>query len=223
MAALEPVAHVISHPVGNHALTILRDKNSTLSQFREACGQVVPCVLYEASKLFESQPKKITTPICDTLGSELKNDVIIVPILRAGVAMVDTALKFLPFARVGYFGLQRDEVTATPITDYQKHPPVQGAHVILLDPMLATGGSAEYALDEISRLGPKTLSFCCIVAARDGVIRLNQKYPHVEIFTIAIDDHLNEKKFIVPGLGDFGDRYHGTDVQEKGSIRLPIK
>jgi uracil phosphoribosyltransferase len=206
-----PRITVIDHPVANHALTILRDKTSTLAQFRSACQQVVPCVLYEVSKTFESKPKPIVTPICEMVGSELANDIIIVPILRAGVSMVDTSLSFLPFAKVGYFGLQRDEETAIPTTYYQKLPPVAGAHVILVDPMLATGGSAEYALDEISKLGPKTLSFCCIVAAPEGVIRLNDKYPQVDIYTIALDEKLNEKKYIVPGLGDFGDRYHGTD------------
>jgi uracil phosphoribosyltransferase len=220
MSLAAPRITVINHPVANYALTILRDKTSTLTQFREACQQVVPCVLYEVSKTFETREKKIVTPICEMVGSELANDIVIVPILRAGVSMVDTALRFLPFAKVGYFGLQRDEQTAIPSTYYQKLPPVRGAHVILLDPMLATGGSAEYALDEIHKLGPKTMSFCCIVAAPEGVRRLNEKYPHVDIYAIALDKQLNEKKYIVPGLGDFGDRYHGTD---EGAFSFPLR
>jgi uracil phosphoribosyltransferase len=176
-------------------------------------------VLYEVSKRFDTRPKTITTPIGEAVGSELARDIVIVPILRAGVAMVDTALRFLPFAKVGYFGLQRDEATALPSTYYQKLPPVKNAHVILLDPMLATGGSAQYALEEIHKLEPKTLSFCCIVAAPEGVGRLNEKYPQVDIYTIALDKQLNEQKYIVPGLGDFGDRYHGTD---EGAITLGV-
>jgi uracil phosphoribosyltransferase len=209
-----PQLHEIGHPVGLHALTILRDKTSTLQQFRDACAQVVPCVLFEATKSFELRPKQITTPLCAMSGFEMKNQVILVPVLRAGVSMVETALKFLPYARVGYFGLQRDERTAIASTYYQKLPPVAGGHVILLDPMLATGGSADYAIQEISKLKPKTISFCCIVAAPEGVRRLVAKYPRVHIYTIALDKELNEKKYIVPGLGDFGDRYHGTDVYE---------
>jgi uracil phosphoribosyltransferase len=204
--------HIIGHPVGLHALTILRDKTSTLAQFRDACAQVVPCVLFEATKDFEVRTKPIATPLCDMDGFELKHPVVLVPVLRAGVSMVETALKFLPYARVGYFGLQRDEQTAIASTYYQKLPPVTDANVILLDPMLATGGSADYSIQEIGKLKPKTISFCCIVAAPEGVRRLAGKYPAVQIYTIALDSHLDEKKFIVPGLGDFGDRYHGTDV-----------
>jgi uracil phosphoribosyltransferase len=213
MSAFEQL-HEISHPVGLHALTILRDKTSTLAEFRDACTQVVPCVLYEATKDFELQLKRITTPLCDMDGFKMKNDVVLVPVLRAGVSMVEAALKFLPYARVGYFGLQRDEQTAIASTYYQKLPPLAGAHVILLDPMLATGGSADYSIQEISKLNPRTISFCCIVAAPEGVSRLVEKYPDVHIYTIALDKELNEKKYIVPGLGDFGDRYHGTDFYE---------
>jgi uracil phosphoribosyltransferase len=202
---------VINHPVGVHALTILRDKSSTLAEFREACGQVVPCVLYAATAQFALKPKRIVTPLCEMQGAELQDEIVLIPILRAGVSMVETALKFLPDARIGYFGMQRDEETAIASTYYKKLPPLDRANVILLDPMLATGGSADYAIQEIKKLNPKTLSFCCIVAAPEGVERIGGKYPGLPIYTIALDSHLNEKKYIVPGLGDFGDRYHGTD------------
>jgi uracil phosphoribosyltransferase len=141
----------------------------------------------------------------------MQDDIVLIPILRAGVSMVETALSFLPFARIGYFGMQRDEVTAIASTYYQKLPPLENANVILLDPMLATGGSADYAIEQIQELKPLSVSFCCVVAAPEGVSRLKEKYPNLKIFSIALDSHLNERKFIVPGLGDFGDRYHGTD------------
>jgi uracil phosphoribosyltransferase len=201
---------VINHPVANHALTVLRDKSTTLAQFREACGQVVPCVLYEATKSFATRTKSIVTPLCEMEGSEILDDIVLVPILRAGISMVEPALRFLPFARIGYFGMQRDEETAIASTYYKKLPPLNGANVILLDPMLATGGSADYAIQEMKEHNPKSLSFCCIVAAPEGVRRLNEKYKDMSIYTIALDDHLDERKYIVPGLGDFGDRFHGT-------------
>jgi uracil phosphoribosyltransferase len=205
-----PHLHVLNHPVIRSALTVMRDTSSTLSQFREACAQVVPAVLFEASKDFEVATTKTTTPLTETTGYKLKNDVALIPILRAGMAMVETSLKFLPGARVGYFGLQRDEATAKASSYYQKLPNIEGSHVILLDPMLATGGSADFAISEILKLKPKSLSFACIVAAPEGVDLLNKKWPRVEIYTAALDDHLDERKYIVPGLGDFGDRYHGT-------------
>jgi uracil phosphoribosyltransferase len=141
----------------------------------------------------------------------MANEIVLIPILRAGISMVETALKFLPAARIGYIGMQRDEETAIASTYYKKLPQLDRAHVLLLDPMLATGGSADYAIQEIKKSNPKTLSFCCIVAALEGVARLNQKYPDLKIFCISLDERLNDKQYLVPGLGDFGDRYHGTD------------
>jgi uracil phosphoribosyltransferase len=202
---------VVNHPVALHALTILRDKDSRLREFREACDQVVPVVLYAATKHFELRDKQIVTPICEMVGSEMANEVVLIPILRAGMAMVEPALKLLPFARVGYIGMQRDEKTAVASTYYKKLPSLTQAHVLLLDPMLATGGSADYAIQEIKKHNPKTLTFCCLVAAPEGIALLKEKYPDLKIFCTALDERLNDKKCIVPGLGDFGDRYHGTD------------
>lgn len=204
-------AKVIRHPVARHALTILRDKNSTLAQFREACAQIVPCILYEATMGLQLKTKQVVTPLSEVDGCEIQDPIVLIPILRAGVAMLETALKFLPFARIGYIGMQRDEHTAVASTYYKKLPTLNDANVILMDPMLATGGSADYAIQEIKKLNPKSLSFCCVVAAPEGITRLNEKHSDVAIYTVAVDDHLDEKKFIVPGLGDFGDRYHGTD------------
>jgi uracil phosphoribosyltransferase len=201
----------VDHPIALHGLTIMRDKSSTLAQFREACGQVVPCLIYRATAGLETKEKEIVTPLRETTGCELKNEVVFVAILRAGLAMLETALKIIPSARVGYFGLQRDEETAAPTSYYKKLPPLEHADVILLDPMLATGGSADYAIKEIKEHSPKSLSFCCIVAAEEGVKKLRKAHKEVPIYTVAMDGKLNEKNFIVPGLGDFGDRYHGTD------------
>jgi uracil phosphoribosyltransferase len=208
----DPNVKIINHPVALHALTILRDKDSTLPQFREACAQVIPCILYEATKGFQIKTKRVVTPLCEADGYEIQDPVVLVPILRAGISMVESALRFLPFARIGYIGMQRDEHTAVASTYYKKLPPLSGANVLLMDPMLATGGSAEDAIKEIKKLNPKSLSFCCVIAAPEGIARLNEKYSDLMIYTVAIDDHLDERKFIVPGLGDFGDRYHGTDV-----------
>jgi uracil phosphoribosyltransferase len=205
--------HVITvdHPVALHALTILRDKASTRAAFRDACSQVVSCVLYRATEKLDVREKQIVTPLREMDGSELQDKIVLVAIVRAGMAMADSALKFLPMASVGYFVLQRDEETAIASLYYKKLPPLKGANVILLDPMLATGGTADYAIHEIEGQSPKTLSFCCIVAAKEGIDRLREKHSQVKIYTVAIDESLNEKKYIVPGLGDFGDRYYGTD------------
>ena len=203
-------AVLVEHPISKQALTVLRDSESTINQFREACSQVVPVVLLEATKDIELKKKQIKTPLCETDGYTLKNDIVLIPILRAGISMLDSAMRFMPFAKVGYFGMQRDEKTAIASTYYHKLPNIKGADVILLDPMLATGGSAEYALSEISKLGPKSLSFCCIVSAPEGINRLSAKFPDVRIYTLAIDEKLDENAYIVPGLGDFGDRFHGT-------------
>ena len=203
-------AVLVEHPISKQALTILRDSESTINQFREACSQVVPVVLLEATKDIELKKKQIKTPLCETDGYTIKNDIVLIPILRAGISMLDSAIRFMPFAKVGYFGMQRDEKTAIASTYYQKLPNIKGADVILLDPMLATGGSAEYALSEISKLDPNSLSFCCIVSAPEGINRLAAKFPDVRIYTLAIDEKLDENAYIVPGLGDFGDRFHGT-------------
>ena len=200
----------IKHPIGMQALTVLRDETSTINQFREACQAAVPIVVLKATKNLPLKSKKIRTPLCETVGYEVQNDVVVIPILRAGISMLDPILKLMPFAKVGYFGMQRDEETAIASTYYQKMPQIKGADVILLDPMLATGGSAEYGLQEIKKLEPRSVSFCCIVAAPEGLNRIANKFPDVKIYTLAIDTHLNEHAYIVPGLGDFGDRFHGT-------------
>lgn len=203
---------VVHHPLAEHALTVLRDKTSTVTQFRDACQQAVPIVLLEATRHIQLKDKSIETPLCPATGHVIANDIILIPILRAGVSMLTQALTLIPYARVGYFGLQRDEQTALPFTYYQKLPPIEGADVVLIDPMLATGGSSAYAIGEILKSGkPRSIAFCSIVAAPEGVAAIREKFPQVDIYTLAEDSHLNEKKFIVPGLGDFGDRFHGTD------------
>ena len=200
----------VDHPIAKQSLTILRDETSTINQFREACQQAVPIVVLEATKNLPLKKTQIKTPLCETTGYAVQNDVVVIPILRAGISMLDPILKLMPFAKVGYFGMARDEETAIASTYYQKMPQIKGSDVILLDPMLATGGSAEYALQEIKKLEPRSLSFCCIVAAPEGLNRIAKDFPDVQIYTLAIDSHLNEHAYIVPGLGDFGDRFHGT-------------
>lgn len=201
---------VLNHSLATHALTSLRDKTVSISEFRDACKSVVPCVLYEATRNLELKDKPIETPLCPMVAKEIKNDIVLVPILRAGISMLPSALTLLPFAKVGYFGMARDEETALPSTYYSKLPTIEGADVLVLDPMLATGGSSAYVIEEILKQNPKSLSLCCIVAAPEGCQLLKDKFPHIHIYTAALDDKLNEKKYIVPGLGDFGDRFHGT-------------
>ena len=207
----DPRFHVINHAVGRQALTVLRNKRSSLSEFRDACYQAIPIVLLEATRDLELKTRQIDTPIADGIqGAELAHDIILVPILRAGISMLDAALRLLPFAKVGYFGMQRDEQTAIASTYYEKLPNIEGQDVILLDPMLATGGSAVHALEEIQKRKPRTLSFCCVVCAPEGYQNVRKHFKDVVIWTLAEDEKLDERKFIVPGLGDFGDRYHGT-------------
>lgn len=201
---------VLNHSVATHALTILRDKKADIAQFRDACQSVVPCVLYEATKNLQLKDKPIQTQLCDMVAKELNDDVVIVPILRAGIAMLPSTLTLLPFAKVGYFGMCRDEITATASTYYEKLPKVEGSNVLVIDPMLATGGSSAYVIEHIMSQNPKSISLCCIVAAPEGVRFLEEKFPTLHIYTAALDEKLNEKKYIIPGLGDFGDRFHGT-------------
>ena len=140
----------------------------------------------------------------------IKNKVVFIPVLRAGLALLDPAIRFIPNAGVGYFGLQRNEETAQPEFYYQKLPDMKDAEVFILDPMLATGGSSAYVIDALLKMPIKSVTMVSIICAPEGVKYLQERFPTVHIYTTALDEKLNEKKFIVPGLGDFGDRYHGT-------------
>jgi uracil phosphoribosyltransferase len=204
---------IVKHPLIDHSLTILRDKNTGHEVFRRHAGVVSKLVITEAAKQISLNPIKIETPLTDTNGYEMANDIILVPVLRAGLAMLSSVQDLFPAARVGFVGLERDEKTAVAREYYNKIPNIDPMHeIFILDPMLATGGSFDDAVVILQKRGAKKLTLVCIVAAPEGLRLIQAKHPKVGIYTAAIDDHLNDRKYIVPGLGDFGDRYFGTLV-----------
>ncbi len=202
---------LIDHPLTKHSLTILRDKNTDTETFRRHTAIVSQIIIMEASRIFKLNIKQIETPVTSTQGYEIYRSLIFVPVLRAGISMLVPARDFLPWTSVGFIGLERDEETAVAHEYYQKFPEhIEKKLVMVLDPMLATGGSVSNTISQLKEKGAKRIVIACIVAAPEGIQRINKEHPDVKIYTTAIDDHLNDKKYIVPGLGDFGDRYFGT-------------
>ncbi|HEX9652427.1 MAG TPA: uracil phosphoribosyltransferase [bacterium] len=203
--------HLVSHPLISHSLTILRDKNTGTDAFRRHTAIVSQIMIMEATKGLPVQETNIETPLANVTGFEIEQTIVFAPVLRAGISMLFSVKDFLPFAPVGFIGLERDEKTAIAREYYQKFPAdVKDKLILVLDPMLATGGSLSDTIAALKKKGAQTIMAICIVAAPEGIDVLQQKHPQVAIYTAAIDDHLNDKKFIVPGLGDFGDRYFGT-------------
>ncbi len=202
---------LINHPLIARNLTILRDQTTPPSVFREAMGRISIILAYHALKELPLQQIKVQTPITEADGYELDSEIVVVPILRAGLSLVDSIITFIPEATVGHLGLYRDEKTKKPVQYYYKMPAgMENAEVILVDPMLATGGSAIAALDILKKQGAKKIRFMCLIAAPEGIDAVHKKYPEIPVITASIDDQLNDNKFIVPGLGDAGDRYFGT-------------
>jgi uracil phosphoribosyltransferase len=184
---------------------------STHEEFRQAATRISLLLVAEALKDLRTEPLRVQTPLAVAEGRRLGCDVVVVPVLRAGLGMLDAVLTLVPGARVGHIGLQRDESTAIASQYYSKLPErLDGSCVLMIDPMLATGGSAVAALDLLQKAGARNVKLVCIVAAPDGVELVQKKHPDVEIFTPVIDTELNAQKYIVPGLGDFGDRLYGT-------------
>ena len=202
---------VIAHPLVQHHLTRLRDERTEPREFRRVLNEVAALMIYEATRSFALRAVPVKTPLARTRGFQLQRDVVIVPILRAGLGMLDAILQLIPNARVGFIGLRRDEATAK-ATFYHKSLPLNlGRYeVLLLDPMLATGGSTVAAIDLLSELGAKSIRMVNLVAAPEGIRHVHRRYPGLPIFTAAVDQGLNEKAFIVPGLGDAGDRLFGV-------------
>lgn len=202
---------VVKHPLIDHSLTILRDKNTQTEEFRRHAAIVSKIVILEALEKLKLSNLKITTPLSPMIGKKLTDDVVVVPVLRAGLAMLFALQDFLPAMSVGFIGLERDEQTAVAREYYRKIPGlVTRNRVIVIDPMLATGGSFDDTVRSLKDKGAKRIIIVCIVAAPEGLERVIKNHPDVEIYTAAIDKRLNDKKYIVPGLGDFGDRYFGT-------------
>jgi uracil phosphoribosyltransferase len=202
---------VVSHPLIDHSLTILRDKNTGTEEFRKHAGIVSKILILEATKNLGLTEKSIETPLSAFQGKMLKDEVVVVPVLRAGLAMLFALQDFLPSVGVGFIGLERDERTAQAHEYYRKLPKIFASHIVMvIDPMLATGGSFDDTISKLKEKGAKRILSICIVSAPEGIRRIQSKHPDVQIYTSAIDRELNDKKYIVPGLGDFGDRYFGT-------------
>ena len=202
---------VIAHPLVQHNLTRLRDKRTQPQEFRRLLGEIASLMLYEATRSFAVKKIYVQTPLARTNGFQLEREVVLVPVLRAGLGMLDSILQLIPHARVGFIGLKREETTLRAMFYHKSLPKNLGDfETVLIDPMLATGGSSVAALDLLVEQGAKHIRMVNLVAAPEGIETVQKKYPRVPIFTAAVDRQLNEKGFIVPGLGDAGDRLFGT-------------
>lgn len=203
---------ITNHPLIQHKLSILRDKNTGNKEFRTLISEIAMLECYEATRDLPLKEIEIETPVAIAKQHDLDGKkMAIVPILRAGLGMVDGIHALIPSAKVGHIGLYRDPETLSPVEYYNKMPSdMEERDCIVLDPMLATGGSAIDAITQIKKLSPKSIKFMCIIAAPEGLKALSEAHPDVDIYAAAMDDHLNEHGYIVPGLGDAGDRIFGT-------------
>lgn len=202
---------VLNHPLITHKITQMRKEETKTKNFRQNLDEVAGLMAYEITRDIKLSPIRIQTPVevCDTY--ELTKDIVLVPILRAGLGMVDGILSLIPTAKVGHIGVYRDEETLLPHEYFAKFPEnLAEAEVMVLDPMLATGGSADAAIEMVKARGAKSIKLVCIVAAPEGVELIRKNHPDVDIYLGALDDKLNEHGYIVPGLGDAGDRIFGT-------------
>ena len=201
---------ISKHPLVADSLRGLRDSSTAPEEFRSLARKVITMLLYEATADLPAKPGKVRTPLAEADAIEIETEVVAIPVLRAGLGLLAPVLELLPRVSVGYIGLERDEETAVAHIYYNKLPRLQGKIPLLLDPMLATGGSAAQALDLIKEAGGRETRMICIVAAPEGVKVLEERHPEVDVYTAALDDRLNDRAYIMPGLGDFGDRLFGT-------------
>jgi uracil phosphoribosyltransferase len=202
---------VINHPIVSRDLSILRNRNTDTVGFRAAIGRIATILAYYALNDLPLKAINIETPITDTEGFEIDTQIFVVPILRAGLSLTDAIINFIPDARVGHLGMYRDETTHEPVDYYSKLPSgLEKGLILVVDPMLATGGSAEDAIGFLKKQGAKNIRFISLISAPEGLNRITTKYPDVSIITAAVDEKLNDDAFIVPGLGDAGDRFFGT-------------
>ena len=203
---------IMDHPLIQHKITYIRREEVGSKEFREIVGEIAALMCYEATRDLKVKDVKIKTPICEMVGKELSGKKLaVVPILRAGIGMVDGSLNMIPAAKVGHIGLYRDPDTFEPVEYFCKLPAdCDEREVFVVDPMLATGGSSVAAIQMLKDKGVKHIRFLCIIAAPEGVERMTREHPDVDLYIGALDDHLNEHKYIVPGLGDAGDRIFGT-------------
>jgi uracil phosphoribosyltransferase len=202
---------VVANPLVKRDLTILRNKNTDVREFRNALRRVSYSLAIEVSKLFPIKEVMVETPLTETKGIEFAKDIILVPVLRAGLSMVNSFIELLPNAKVGHIGLQRNEETLQPVEYYYKTPGTLSiSKVIVLDPMLATGGSASAAFRFLKNRGADDITLACLIAAPEGVQTVTREHPEIKIITASLDEKLNENGYIIPGLGDAGDRTFGT-------------
>ncbi|MFO7448332.1 MAG: uracil phosphoribosyltransferase [Ignavibacteriaceae bacterium] len=203
--------NLIDHPLIKRDVTALRDIETNPEKFRSAVQRISNVMAVQISKNFKLSEREINTPLERTTGYYLSHEVVLVPVLRAGLGMVNGFLEIIPEAKVGHIGLQRNEETLEPVEYYYKTPKnIESDIVILIDPMLATGGSASEAINYLKKRGAKEIVFACLVAAPEGVAKLEQTHPEINIFAAVLDRGLNSKGYILPGLGDAGDRTFGT-------------
>jgi uracil phosphoribosyltransferase len=205
------MAVLIDHPCVQHKLAIIRDVETGHKRFRELATEITKFICYEALKNIKTKEVSVQTPVSQATCRKLDTDIVVVPILRAGVGMLEGILELVPTARVGFVGLYRDEETKLPVTYYERFPTqIEGGTCIIIDPMLATGGSTVAAIDKLKNSGAESIVVVCIVTCPEGIELVEAEHPDVPIYAAAIDKELNEKKYIVPGLGDAGDRLYGT-------------
>ena len=209
---MDQKVHVIDHPLVAHKMSILRDKNTSVKEFREIVSEIGMLMTYEATRDLPLTQKEIETPICKAMVPTIQGKKFaIVPILRAGLGLVDGVLRMVPSARVGHIGLYRNEETLEPVKYFCKMPKdVADRDILIVDPMLATGGSAEAAIGFMKEYGCKNIKLMVLLAAPEGIERIRKSHPDVDIYCGAVDKQLNEHGYIVPGLGDAGDRIFGT-------------
>src|SRR5438105_1348758 len=202
--------HVSKHPLVGDCLAGLRDAATPPDEFRVLSNKIIALLVYEATSDLPTRRATVQTPLREAEATLIDAEVVAIPVLRAGLGLLGPVLELLPRVSVGYIGLERDEETAVARIYYNKLPRLEGKVPLLLDPMLATGGSGARALDLIKEAGGRNPRMICVVAAPEGVKAISERHPEVQIFTAALDDSLNDRAYIVPGLGDYGDRLFGT-------------
>ncbi len=204
--------YIVDHPVVQSKVTRLRDINTSNKEFRELVAEIASFICYEATKDLETKEIEVESVLCKTKGNILNKKVGIVPILRAGLGMVDGILNLIPNASIGHIGLYRDPETLLPVEYYCKLPSSDplNTDILLIDPMLATGGTAIAAIQFIKERGFKNIKFLCLISSPEGVKKVSEAHPDIDIYTASLDDHLNDHGYIIPGLGDAGDRIFGT-------------
>jgi uracil phosphoribosyltransferase len=201
---------VVGHPLTEHYMSILRDTSTCSEQFRETTRRLAYTLVMEATSDLGLDEYELTSPMGQTTGYRLNRQLVAVAVLRAGLGLLDAVIDLLPNVKVGYAGVQRDEKTALPQEYYTKFPDLAGTRALVLEPMLATGGSLSWAVERLKQAGADDITALCVVAAPDGVARMEADHPDVRVVAAALDTHLNDQFYIVPGLGDMGDRLFGT-------------